>query len=85
MVWAFSFEHECAELKQLAPVGYDIARHVQDTTPLYRLLDYPDSWVAHYRAQVYGLRDLVVAWTLSEVGSLRWSAITLPDAFDILG
>jgi len=85
MVWDFSFEHECAELKQLAPVGYDIALHIKDTTPVHRLLDYPDSWVAHYRAQVYGLRDPVVAWALSEVGSLRWSAITLSDPFDILG
>ena len=33
MVWDFSFEHECAELKQLAPVGYDIALHIKDTTP----------------------------------------------------
>jgi LuxR family transcriptional regulator len=55
----------------LVPVGYDIALHIKDTTPLHRLLDYPDSWVAHYRAQVYGLRDPVVAWALSEVGSLR--------------
>jgi LuxR family transcriptional regulator len=36
-------------------------------------------------APVYGLRDPVVAWALSEVGFLRWSAITLPDPFDILG
>jgi LuxR family transcriptional regulator len=85
MVLDFSFEHECAELKQLAPVGYDIALHIKDTAPLHRLLDYRDSWVAHYRAQVYGLRDPVVARALSEVGSLRWSAITLPDPFDILG
>ena len=85
MVLDFSFEHECAELKQLALVGYDIALHIKDTAPLHRLLDYRDSWVAHYRAQVYGLRDPVVAWALSEVGFLRWSAITLPDPFDILG
>jgi len=85
MVLDFSFEHECAELKQLALVGYDIALHIKDTAPLHRLLDYRDSWVAHYRAQVYGLRDPVVARALSEVGSLRWSAITLPDPFDILG
>ena len=85
MVWDLSFEHECAELKQLAPVGYDIALHTKNTAPLHRLLDYRDSWVAHYRAQVYGLRDPVVARALSEVGSLRWSAITLPDPFDILG
>ena len=36
-------------------------------------------------APVYGLRDPVVAWALSEVGFLRWSAITLLDPFDILG
>jgi LuxR family transcriptional regulator len=71
MVWDLSCEHECAELKQLAPVGYDIALHTKETTPLHRLLDYPDSWVAHYRAQVHGLRDPVVAWALSEVGFLR--------------
>ena len=47
MVLDFSFEHECAELKQLAPVGYDIALYIKDTAPRYRLLDYPDSWVAH--------------------------------------
>ena len=85
MVWDLSFEHECAELKQLAPVGYDIALHTKETTPLHRLLDYPASWVAHYTAQAYALRDPVVAWGLSEVGDVRWSAITLPDPFDILG
>ena len=85
MDWDFSAEHECAELKRLAPAGYHIALHIKDTTPLHRLLDYPASWVAHYTAQAYGLRDPVVAWALSEVGSVRWSAITLPDPLDILG
>ena len=85
MVWDFSFEYECAEVKQLASAGHHIALHIKDTAPLHRLLDYPDSWVAHYRAQAYELRDPVVAWVLSEVGSLRWSAIRLPDPFDILG
>ncbi|MDC1058615.1 autoinducer binding domain-containing protein [Planktomarina temperata] len=85
MVWDFSFERECVELKRLAPAGYHIGLHIKDTTPLHRLLDYPASWVAHYTAQAYVLRDLVVAWGLSEVGCLRWSAITLPDPFDILG
>ena len=85
MDWDFSAEHECAELKRLAPAGYHIALHIKDTTPLHRLLDYPTSWVAHYTAQAYGLRDPVVAWALSEIGSVRWSAITLPDPLDILG
>ena len=44
--WIF-FEYECAELKQLAPVGYDIALYIKDTAPRHRLLDYPDSWVAY--------------------------------------
>ena len=85
MVWNFSFERECADIKRLAPAGYHIALHIKYTTPLHRLIDYPASWVAHYTAQAYGLRDPVVAWALSEIGSIRWSAITLPDPFDILG
>ena len=49
------------------------------------MLDYPASWVAHYTPQAYVLRDSVVAWALSEIGSVRWSAITLPDTLDMLG
>ena len=85
MVWDFSSERECVELKRLVPAGYHIGLHIKDTTPLHRLLGYPASWVAHYTAQAYALRDPVVAWGLSEVGCLRWSAITLSDPFDILG
>jgi len=48
-------------LKRLAPAGYHIGLHIKDTTPLHRLLDYPASWVAHYTAQAYALRDPVVA------------------------
>ena len=36
-------------------------------------------------SQACVLRDSVVAWALSEIGSVRWSAITLPDTLDMLG
>jgi len=85
MDWDFSAERECAELKRMAPAGYHIALHIKDTTPLHRLLDYPASLVAHYKAQAYGLCNPVVAWALSEIGSVRWSAIILPDPLDLLG
>ena len=49
------------------------------------MLDYPASWVAHYTPQAYVLRNPVVPWALSEIGSVRWSAITLPDTLDMLG
>ena len=85
MDWDFSAEHASANLPQLAPVGSHLALRLTVPPQLHRLLVCPTSWVALCTAQAYRLRDPVVAWALWGVGSVRWSAITLPDPLDILG
>lgn len=75
---------ELRGLSLLANAGYLIALHIRFATPMLTFQTYPQSWIDHYTERAYQLRDPIVAWGFSTVGSTRWSALTIPDPFGIL-
>ena len=46
---------------------------------------YDEAWTKIYDDNAYALRDPLVFWGLGVKGQTRWSAIRLPDPFNILG
>jgi len=77
-------EKELDLLGPLAPAGYLIALHIRFAAPLVKFQTYSDSWIDHYTAQAYHLRDPMVAWGFSMEGAARWSALGIPDTFGIM-
>ena len=73
------------QLGTLAPGGFFFALHFRFAMPLLNAQTYPKEWIDHYTEQVYALRDPIIAWGFSTVGTARWSEIEIPDPFDILG
>lgn len=73
------------QLSALAPGGFFFALHIRFAVPLLNLQTYPKDWIDRYTEEVYALRDPIIAWGFSTVGTVRWSEIDIPDPFDILG
>lgn len=73
------------QLSTLAPGGYFFALHIRFAMPLLNMQTYPKEWIERYTEEVYALRDPIIAWGFSTVGTARWSEIDIPDPFDILG
>ncbi len=69
----------------MAPKGFFFALHIRFAMPLINLQTYPQGWVDRYTEQAYALRDPIIAWGFSTNGVARWSEITIPDPFNILG
>lgn len=72
------------ELNRLAPLGYTAGLHIRFATPLVYRSSYPDRWVQFYNDNAYYLRDPLVFWGIGTVGTIRWSAIPLPDPFNVI-
>ncbi len=72
-------------LGKMAPGGFFFALHIRFALPLLHLQTYPQGWTDRYTEEAYALRDPIIAWGFSTVGATRWSEITIPDPFDILG
>ncbi|WP_210529074.1 autoinducer binding domain-containing protein [Rubellimicrobium arenae] len=73
------------KLARMAPKGFFFALHIRFAMPLINLQTYPQGWVDRYTEQAYALRDPIIAWGFSTNGVARWSEITIPDPFNILG
>lgn len=73
------------KLAKMAPTGFFFALHIRFAMPLISLATYPEGWTDRYTEQAYALRDPIIAWGFSTVGTTRWSDIAIPDPFDILG
>lgn len=78
-------DSELKKLAAIAPGGYAIGLHVRFASPMISLNTYPASWQDHYTANVYALRDPLVAWGYAKKGTVRWSEINIPDPFNIMG
>ena len=78
-------ELQTKQLGALAPNGFFFALHIRFAMPLLNLQTYPKEWIDLYTEEVYALRDPIIAWGFSTVGTARWSEINIPDPFDILG
>lgn len=72
-------------LSALAPAGFSAGLHIRFASPLIYVRTYNESWTKLYDENAFALRDPLVFWGLGTKGSARWSAIRLPDPFNILG
>ena len=66
-----------------SPAGYMAGLHIRFAGPLLQFQTYSQDWVDYYTDNAYVHRDPMIAWGFTEEGSIRRSAITLPDPFDI--
>lgn len=73
------------DLNDMAPSGYSAGLHIRYASPLVYRKTFIDSWQKVYDDNAYALRDPTVFWGLGVKGATRWSAIKLPDPFDIMG
>ena len=72
-------------LGRIAPCGFSAGLHIRFASPLIYVRTYDEAWTKFYDENAYALRDPLVFWGLGVKGSTRWSAIKLPDPFNILG
>ena len=72
-------------LGRMAPKGFSAGLHIRFASPMIYMRTYDDAWTKIYDENAYALRDPLVFWGLGGKGSTRWSAIRLPDPFNILG
>ena len=72
-------------LSRLAPAGFSAGLHIRFASPLIYVRTYDEAWTKIYDENAYALRDPLVFWGLGVKGHTRWSAIKLPDPFNILG
>ena len=80
-----SLQKNFDRLSQLAPVGFSAGLHIRFAAPLIYVRTYDEAWTKIYDENAYALRDPLVFWGLGVKGHTRWSAIKLPDPFNILG
>lgn len=71
------------QLNLLAPAGYFVGLHIRFAAPMLTFQTYSQEWTDHYTNQAYALRDPMIAWGFSTVGTTRWSEIRIPDTFKI--
>ncbi|MDO5703524.1 MAG: autoinducer binding domain-containing protein [Paracoccus sp. (in: a-proteobacteria)] len=72
------------KLGRLSPKGFYLGLHIRFAAPLIQQTTYPEEWSDFYSANAYALRDPTIAWGFSTTGACRWSALPIPDPFNIL-
>lgn len=72
------------KLSRIASAGYFVGLHIRFAAPLMQFQTYPEEWAEHYSNNGYALRDPTIAWGFSTTGACRWSALPIPDPFNIL-
>jgi LuxR family transcriptional regulator len=72
------------KLGRIAQTGYFVGLHIRFAAPLMQFQTYPESWSEFYSTNGYALRDPTIAWGFSTTGACRWSALPIPDPFNIL-
>ncbi len=80
-----SLQANLEALSRLAPSGFSAGLHIRFASPLIYVRTYDEAWTKVYDENAYALRDPLVFWGLGVKGHTRWSAIKLPDPFNILG
>jgi len=76
-------DRDLAELDRMAPAGYFLGLHIRFVAPVLTYQTYCQEWLDHYTQQGYALRDPMIAWGFSTIGTTRWSEIDIPDPFGI--
>jgi len=80
-----SLQSNLDALSGLAPAGFSAGLHIRFASPLIYVRTYEEAWTKIYDENAYALRDPLVFWGLGVKGHTRWSAIKLPDPFNIIG
>lgn len=73
-----------AKLSELAPSGFALGLHIRFASALIMVQTYDPRWIDLYTDRGFLMCDPTVFWALGQVGSIRWSAIDLPDPQKIL-
>lgn len=73
-----------SRLARLSPGGFFYALHIRFALPMLHHQTYPKGWTDRYTQEAYALRDPIIAWGFSEIGTTRWSEIETLDPLDIL-
>ena len=76
-----------AGLRKLGKIdqgGHFVVLHIRFAAPLMQFQTYPEKWSEFYSHNGYALRDPTIAWGFSTTGACRWSALPIPDPFNIL-
>jgi LuxR family transcriptional regulator len=71
-------------LAKIAKSGYFVGMHIRFAAPLMQFQTYAEEWSEFYSQNGYALRDPTIAWGFSTTGACRWSALPIPDPFNIL-
>lgn len=72
------------KLGKFALSGYFVGLHIRFAAPLMQFQTYSEDWSEFYSQNGYALRDPTIAWGFSTTGACRWSALPIPDPFNIL-
>lgn len=72
------------KLGRHARSGYFVGLHIRFAAPLMQFQTYAPEWSDFYSQNGYALRDPTIAWGFSTTGACRWSALPIPDPFNIL-
>lgn len=84
MIDAFGLDRGLAQLSDLSPRGYALALHIRFASAHLMFQTYDPRWTEIYTERGYMLADPMVFWGFSNEGTIRWSAIGLPDPHGIL-
>ncbi len=85
MPFTQEIERILRKLAALSPSGYFAGMHIRFAAPLVTYQTYSRQWTDFYTENAFALRDPMIAWGFSTVGSTRWSEIDIPDPFNIFG
>ncbi|MCK8464402.1 autoinducer binding domain-containing protein [Aliiroseovarius sp. S1339] len=84
MVEDFGLDQGLAKLSDLAPKGYALGLHIRYASAHIMIQTYDPRWSQVYTEKGYMLADPMVFWGFGNEGTIRWSALDLPDPHGIL-
>jgi len=84
MVDDYGLDQGLAKLSELAPKGYALGLHIRYASAHVMIQTYDPRWSQIYTEKGYMLADPMVFWGFGNAGTIRWSALDLPDPHGIL-
>lgn len=70
-------------LREIAPEGHYIALRIGFAFPMIEVNAWPKRWIEHYRRNFLLAHDPILRWMHTQMGTTRWSEITLPDPMKV--
>jgi LuxR family transcriptional regulator len=69
---------------EIANAGFYIAFRIEFLQPAFEFNSLPRPWVHKYTQQGFLMMDPVLRWIYSNVGTIRWSEVDIPDTSGVL-